>query len=986
MNELIRTRELRAKQRASQPLDRKKIQEIEKKARVLDDANKLSDEFLQLKFAHVEHCLSQSAKGIAETRLQYYILLSSYASHLEDRLGQMQQGSRYLEHEYCKIAFHSLGDLKQQLSISDRNILKLKIEVFSQSVRISEQLIKNLRAHLDKEYLQARNSARTRIDQILAHAKIVADQYNELQARSMTVSNGLTTITTLLQSLVNLGSRKESPYKPFVDATDSIANTFSRVSHLYRYRWRLSRRHENPLGGAFLLEYSNRVGSDTPASGAVLPSKALSALMFDDRAHQKTRALMAKGGLRVAGLLRKPYLQRWKGPKPSQFTEINRYWRQLDMLAPFDIQRMYHARLSKDLLYLTSTFQGEFGPMWDGLDHPSRRSHQTRLNDWHKIYKKQQKEFLKELEMYRYINWYRLRVEERLAKLGVPNLIQAQGFFVPSEPLSQDIGRFHRWVHQMAELSFQGWVSETAFRLLKEPNGPEKWLQLTKKFHEHTAGRKSQILDLGTVRVRRRGVSQKRAKVLRLSNSKKNVRHKTARRVRLKPASALWGRPSTKDTPNSREKSKSERSSKSSSAKSDDKKPQASQPKPQKNFISWKRRVARSKLGPTAVWDYLGPAKEFRPNPAPADAKTRFRQAMSMKSEPETVRTPDKAKTTKSTAARSPTSKSIVAPPGWRDKLMKTGQPRESTNDKGDTSAKRGPPLVGKPLKSAKRNFWDPNPVASPGGIFQRSKGRPYSTGSIVSSEHTLDCNHNTLPGTAPRYAVRPTDTDVELPISAEDAYHLDVKSTSSEEAPLFWSHSDQHSPSGQRPIVHYCKSLESTETIARHFLNSKVVGFDMEWKAQASAMDSIQNNLSLIQIANEERIALFQIALFKPARSLEDLVAPSLKRIIESADITKVGVSIKADSTRLRKYLGVEAKSIFELSHLYKLVKYGQNQPKLVNKRTVNLSDQVEEHLGLPLEKSEDVRCGDWARSLNYRQVQCEFCYLWVYGKPMNW
>jgi hypothetical protein len=38
-----------------------------------------------------------------------------------------------------------------------------------------------------------------------------------------------------------------------------------------------------------------------------------------------------------------------------------------------------------------------------------------------------------------------------------------------------------------------------------------------------------------------------------------------------------------------------------------------------------------------------------------------------------------------------------------------------------------------------------------------------------------------------------------------------------------------------------------------------------------------------------------------------------------------------------------------------------------------VNLSEQMEEHFGLPLEKSEDVRCGDWARPLNYRQVQCK-------------
>jgi hypothetical protein len=979
MNDLIRTRELRAKQRASQPLDRKKIHEIEKKARVLDDVYPLSDEFLQLKYAYVEHCLSQSAKAIAETRTQYYTLLSSYVSHLEDRLGQMQQLGRYLEHEYCKIAFRSHGRLKQQLSISDRNILKLKIAVFSQSVQISEQLIKNLRAHLDKEYLQARNSARTRIDQILAHAETVANQYSELQTKSTTVSNGLGTIMALLQTLVSLDSRKGSPYKPFLDATDSIANLFSRVSHLHRWRWRLSRRHENPLGGAFLLEFSNRVGSDTPSSGAMSPSQALSALMFDDRTHRKTRALMEKGGRRVADLLRRPYLQRWKGPKTSQPTEINRYWRQLDMLAPFDIQRMYHARLSKDLMYLTSTFQGAFGPMWETLDDPTRKAHQTRLTDWHKIYKKQQKDFLTELEMYRYINWYRLGVEERLVKLGVPNLIQAQGLFVPSEPLSQDIRRFHRWIDKMADLSFQGWVSETAFRLLKEPKGPEKWLQLTKKFHEHTAGRKSQILDLGSVRVRRRGVSQKRAKVSRLSNSKKNVRHKPARRVRSKPASASWGRPSTKETPKPREKPKNERTSKSSIAKSDEKKPQASQPKPQKNASSWKRRAARSRLGPTAVWDYLGPAKEFRPKPAPVDAKTRFRQAMSMNSESESSRTPDKPKTPNSEAKRPPTSKSIFAP-GWKDKLMKTERPRESANVKRDTSAKREPSLGGKQLKSTKRNFWDPNPVASPSSIFQRPKGRPYSTGSIVSSDHTLDCNRNNLPSTAPRYVVQPTDTGVELSISAEDTYHLEVESTSSEEARLFWSHSDQQSPSGQRPIVHYCKSLESTETVAQHFLNSKVVGFDMEWKAQASAMDSIQNNLSLIQIANEERIALFQIALFKPARSLEDFVAPSLKRIIESADITKVGVSIKADSTRLRKYLGVEAKSIFELSHLYKLVKYGQTQPKLVNKRTVNLSEQVEEHLGLPLEKSDDVRCGDWARSLNYRQVQCEFCCLGVY------
>ncbi|KAI9924102.1 hypothetical protein MW887_007342 [Aspergillus wentii] len=188
---------------------------------------------------------------------------------------------------------------------------------------------------------------------------------------------------------------------------------------------------------------------------------------------------------------------------------------------------------------------------------------------------------------------------------------------------------------------------------------------------------------------------------------------------------------------------------------------------------------------------------------------------------------------------------------------------------------------------------------------------------------------------------------------------------------PKFWSHRLHKGSNEKAIVVHYCKSLRNTEEVAKLFLQDEIIGFDMEWKAQASSTDGIQDNVSLIQIANKDRIALFQIALFHPARNVQDLVSPSLKRVLESPDITKVGVSIKADCTRLQKYLGITARSIFELSHLFKLVKYCQTSPKLINKRAVNLSEQVEHHFGLPLEKDNDVRCSDWTRSLNYRQVQ---------------
>lgn len=191
--------------------------------------------------------------------------------------------------------------------------------------------------------------------------------------------------------------------------------------------------------------------------------------------------------------------------------------------------------------------------------------------------------------------------------------------------------------------------------------------------------------------------------------------------------------------------------------------------------------------------------------------------------------------------------------------------------------------------------------------------------------------------------------------------------------SPKYWSHSQYKDSDGKNITVHYCRTLKSTEEVARYFLDDKVVGLDLEWKAQASASDTIQNNMSLIQIANKERIALFHLALFQPAKSIDDLVAPSLRRIIQSPDITKVGVSIKADCTRLRKFLGINARGIFELSHLYKLVKYCHSNPALINKRLVNLSDQVLEHFGLPLQKDDDIRCGDWTNPLNYRQVQCK-------------
>lgn len=200
---------------------------------------------------------------------------------------------------------------------------------------------------------------------------------------------------------------------------------------------------------------------------------------------------------------------------------------------------------------------------------------------------------------------------------------------------------------------------------------------------------------------------------------------------------------------------------------------------------------------------------------------------------------------------------------------------------------------------------------------------------------------------------------------------------------PLHWEYTLYRSPLGEKIKVHYCKTKADTERIARLFFDEEVLGFDIEWKPNATAKEGIKKNVALIQIASEERIALFHIARFRGEDTVDDLVTPTFKYIMQTPRITKVGVSIKADCTRLRRYMGIESRGLFELSHLYKLVKYSPSNASSVDKRLVRLAAQVEEHLGLPLWKGQDVRGSDWSSAdLNYQQVQCKSSQLYAVSR----
>ncbi|KAK3403560.1 hypothetical protein B0T20DRAFT_368554 [Sordaria brevicollis] len=167
---------------------------------------------------------------------------------------------------------------------------------------------------------------------------------------------------------------------------------------------------------------------------------------------------------------------------------------------------------------------------------------------------------------------------------------------------------------------------------------------------------------------------------------------------------------------------------------------------------------------------------------------------------------------------------------------------------------------------------------------------------------------------------------------------------------------------------VHYCRSAMTTERVLKqYFMNEKLLGLDLEWEPNAMPKHGPRNNVSVIQIASESRVGIFHISLY-PKK--DELASPLLKQIIEDPEVYKTGVWIGGDCTRLKNYLEIEAKGQFELSHLYKLVKYSASgEHKLVDRRLVPLATIVKDTLKLPMFKGQ-VRTSAWSKTLNMDQI----------------
>lgn len=163
----------------------------------------------------------------------------------------------------------------------------------------------------------------------------------------------------------------------------------------------------------------------------------------------------------------------------------------------------------------------------------------------------------------------------------------------------------------------------------------------------------------------------------------------------------------------------------------------------------------------------------------------------------------------------------------------------------------------------------------------------------------------------------------------------------------------------GKPPTVHYCTDPETTERVAAFFLSEVSLGCDMEWKPFCSPKTA-KEGVSLVQLASASVIGLFHFAQHEtddPALML----TPTLKLIIESPSIAKVGNNIKGDMTRLAKWFPVTPAGVVDTMDMRKA-----HAPQLPDSK---LATQVLHLFNKVLRKEKTVRTSAWDDLLNADQ-----------------
>ena len=262
---------------------------------------------------------------------------------------------------------------------------------------------------------------------------------------------------------------------------------------------------------------------------------------------------------------------------------------------------------------------------------------------------------------------------------------------------------------------------------------------------------------------------------------------------------------------------------------------------------------------------------------------------------------------------------------------------------------------------------------------MQRCANNVAETTQRLMKNITIDDSEPT-PEATPEPEVKPASPEEEQPYTPltfqipPDVLELKRKMEEETEG-KYWSHAYYLNDAKKTVTVHYCRTIEECEKLLPQYLEERVIGFDMEW-AENDKTGSARKNISMIQVASESTITLIHLAQFLTGTThphldtADQLISPTLHKIITSPDILKVGVNIAGDARRVRNFLGINPQGIFELSDLHHTVVCAQEHRTKIPRSLISLARLTMMHLELPLDKG-PVRRSNWSLPITNKQAE---------------
>jgi hypothetical protein len=366
--------------------------------------------------------------------------------------------------EYCDLKYSGLKCVLSRCVRLNREMksqfrqLKFVIEVAALESKMSAfaESFRELVRELDQTFIRPRRSARNKVNNVVMMYIDIDAQYADLQERFRKYfelnSIILRDLDRLAHDFWDVPPERRMLYRELRHRVYQSGTTFNRAAHEFRTYHLLRQDTEAPFAASWYIRllYMYGVTSRQTKLTSRAWRRSVEALLSPiSKKCFYAHLYESEEPWAVPVLMHQFYMRRLEKPDSHGNPELNIFWRQLDVLAPFELFWSGVFTLSCEVSYLRATLLYTPAGLWSNLSQQACRTHYDRFKKFSFDIENLRAEINKLYGLYRAFNWMRLQSETRLCRLGEPAFTCDRGLFTVWQPLSQNIDRFREWVYHL---------------------------------------------------------------------------------------------------------------------------------------------------------------------------------------------------------------------------------------------------------------------------------------------------------------------------------------------------------------------------------------------------------------------------------------------------------------------------------------------------------------------------------------------------------